>query len=215
MTLKPHQHAFIDFIIATEALRFGTFTLKSGRVSPYFFNTGLFNTGASIANLGGFYADAIIDAKLPFDMLFGPAYKGIPLAVSTAIALARQHNLNVPFAFNRKEAKDHGEGGLIVGAPLNGRVLIIDDVISSGMSVGESIDLIRAAGATPSGVIIAMDRQERGQGMRSAIQELHERYHVPVAAIVTLKQLIDYLGHKPEMVHTLETIQHYRTQYGV
>lgn len=215
MTLKPHQQAFIDFVIATEALRFGTFTLKSGRTSPYFFNTGLFNTGGSVARLGGFYADAIVDSGLKFDMMFGPAYKGIPLAVATVIALAQQHRVDVPFAFNRKEAKDHGEGGTIVGAPLRGRVLVIDDVISSGLSVGESVTMIRAAGATPAGVVIAMDRQERGKGAQSAVQEVRERYQIPVASVIALEQLVGYLEQQPEMADTLQAVRRYRTEFGV
>ena len=168
--MQEYQREFIDFAIEQQVLRFGEFTLKSGRVSPYFFNAGLFNTGASLARLGQAYAHAIVASGIEFDMLFGPAYKGIPLASAATIALAEQHGLDIPYAFNRKEVKDHGEGGTIVGAPLNGRVLIIDDVISAGTSVRESVEIIETAGATPCGVVIALDRQERGKGETSAIQ---------------------------------------------
>ena len=214
MELKLYQREFLDFVIRSEVLRFGQFVLKSGRSSPYFFNTGLFNSGSRIARLGRYYAEALLDCGLEFDMLFGPAYKGIPLAVATAIALADQHGRDVPYAFNRKEAKDHGEGGWIVGAELKGRVLIIDDVISSGLSVNESVALIQRAGAKPAGVLIAMDRQERGQGERSAAQEIVQHHGLHVASIVTLSHLATYLSEQAGQSATLEAIRRYRKQYG-
>ncbi|TPW10727.1 MAG: orotate phosphoribosyltransferase, partial [Halothiobacillaceae bacterium] len=192
---------------------FGEFVLKSGRRSPYFFNSGLFNSGKSIARLGHYYAAAIENSNIAYDLLFGPAYKGIPLAVATAIALSHDHQRDVPYAFNRKEIKDHGEGGLIVGAKLSGRVLIIDDVISAGTSVRESIDIIRAQQAEPAGVVIAMDRQERGQGKLSAIQEVEQQFHLQVTSIVTLGHLISYLSDKPAYQNTLAAIERYRAQW--
>ncbi len=213
MALQAYQKEFLDFVIKTDALRFGEFTLKSGRRSPYFFNSGLFNSGDAIARLGRYYASAALASGIGFDMLFGPAYKGIPLAVATAIALADHHNRDAPFAFNRKEAKDHGEGGTIVGAPLKGRVLIIDDVISAGTSVRESVALIRDAGAEPAGVIIALDRQERGQGTRSAIQEVEDQYGLRVAAIVGLEHVIDYLE-REKRNDLVVRIKEYRAQWG-
>ena len=174
--MLTYQKEFLDFAIAAEVLRFGQFTLKSGRISPYFFNTGLFNTGDRLARLGRFYAQAIRHSGLVFDMLYGPAYKGIPLACTTAIALADQHGRDVPYAFNRKEAKKHAEGGIVVGAPLTGRVLIVDDVISAGLSVGESVDIIHRSGATPAGVVIALDRRERGGAISSAVKEVEQCY---------------------------------------
>ncbi len=213
--MHTYQREFLDFVIATDVLRFGEFTLKSGRVSPYFFNSGLFNTGSAIAKLGRYYAAAIENSKVEYDMIFGPAYKGIPLAVSAASALADHHDRDLPYAFNRKEAKDHGEGGSIVGAALAGKVLIIDDVISAGTSVRESIDMINAAGATTAGVVIALDRQEKGQDERSAIQEVEQQYGFPVASIVKLDDLISYLDEKPEMANALKSVSAYREQYGV
>jgi len=213
--MHVYQREFLDFVIATDVLRFGEFTLKSGRVSPYFFNSGLFNTGSAIAKLGRYYAAAIENSKIEYDMIFGPAYKGIPLATTAAIALADHHDRDLPYAFNRKEAKDHGEGGTIVGAALAGKVLIIDDVISAGTSVRESIDMISAAGATTAGVVIALDRQEKGQDERSAIQEVEQQYGFPVASIVKLDNLISYLGEKPEMADALNSVSAYREQYGV
>ncbi|MGA8863139.1 MAG: orotate phosphoribosyltransferase, partial [Gallionella sp.] len=183
---------FIRFAVRQQVLCFGEFKTKAGRLSPYFFNAGLFNDGASLRNLSQFYAQAILASGVPFDMLFGPAYKGIPLAAGTAIALAEQGS-NVPFSYNRKEAKDHGEGGTTVGAKLQGRVLIVDDVISAGTSVRESIELIRAAGASPCGVVIALDRMERGQGELSAVQEVRRNYDIPVISIATLDDLLGYL----------------------
>jgi len=214
MSLQPYQRKFLDFVIATKVLRFGEFTLKSGRISPYFFNSGLFNTGESIGKLGQFYASAIEHEKLKFDTLFGPSYKGIPLAVTTAIALSSHHNLNIPYSFNRKEAKDHGEGGIIVGAPLNGKVLIIDDVISAGTSVRESINIIQENSAIPAAVFIAMDRQEKGQGDTSAIQEIEETYKILVKSIITLEQLLHYLSENSESKDTAHAIERYRSQYG-
>jgi orotate phosphoribosyltransferase len=212
--MHDYQRDFLRFAIASDVLRFGRFTLKSGRESPYFFNAGLFCSGAALARLGRSYAAAIVDSGIPFDMLFGPAYKGIPLAAAAAIALADQHDRDVPYAFNRKEAKDHGEGGVIVGAPLAGRVLIIDDVISAGTSVRASLELIAAAGAEPAGVAIALDRQERGTGALSAVQEVERQYGLPVAAIVRLDQLVDYLGDEPGMQEPLAAIRAYRERYG-
>ncbi len=213
--MQEYQHDFIDFAIAHGVLRFGEFTLKSGRLSPYFFNTGLFNSGASIAQLGRYYATAIETHGIAYDMLFGPAYKGIPLAVTTAVALADHHGKDVPYAFNRKEAKDHGEGGMTVGAPLQGRVLIIDDVISAGTSVGESVQIIREAGAEPAGVAIALDRQERSHGDRSAVQDVAQRHGIPVLSIVGLDDLLGFLQHRPEMSDRLAHIRAYRKTYGV
>jgi len=205
---------FIRFAVQQKVLRFGEFQTKAGRLSPYFFNAGLFNDGASLRNLSQFYAQAILSSEMPFDMLFGPAYKGIPLAAGTVIALAEQGR-NVPYCFNRKEAKDHGEGGTIVGAPLHGRVLIIDDVISAGTSVRESIELIRAAGAEPCGVVIALDRMERGQGELSAVQEVQRNYGIPVVSIAGVDDLLGYLQGEPEMVQNLAAVQSYRDRYGV
>ncbi|MGD8590661.1 MAG: orotate phosphoribosyltransferase [Chromatiales bacterium] len=213
--MQPYQREFLDFALDVGVLRFGEFTLKSGRISPYFFNAGLFNTGASLARLGRYYAQAIVDSGIPFDVLYGPAYKGIPLAAVTAAALYDQHGLDKPYAFNRKEAKDHGEGGIIVGHPLEGRVMIIDDVISAGTSVRESVEIIQGLKATPAGVVIALDRQERGQGERSAIQEVEGDYGMPVTAIVRLQQLIEYLEQKPDAGESLARILAYRDQYGV
>jgi orotate phosphoribosyltransferase len=205
---------FIRFAVQQKVLRFGEFQTKAGRLSPYFFNAGLFNDGASLRNLSQFYAQAILASELPFDMLFGPAYKGIPLAAGTAIALAEQGR-NIPYCYNRKEAKDHGEGGTTVGATLQGRVLVIDDVISAGTSVRESIAIIEAAGAQPCGVVIALDRMERGQGTLSAVQEVQESYQIPVIAIATLNDLLGYLQGEAEMEQNLQATQRYRDQYGV
>jgi len=213
--MQDYQREFLDFAIDVGVLRFGEFTLKSGRVSPYFFNSGLFNTGASLARLGRYYAQAVQDSAIDFNMIYGPAYKGIPLASSLAIALADHHGRDLPYAFNRKEAKDHGEGGVIVGAALTGRVLIVDDVISAGTSVRESVEIIQAAGATPAGVVIALDRQERGQGETSAIQEVERDYGLQVASIVGLDDLEAYLGESSEMADRLVAIRNYRAKYGV
>lgn len=212
--MSQFRQDFIRFAIEQEVLRFGAFQTKAGRLSPYFFNAGLFDDGDSLKQLTQFYAQAILTSKIPFDMLFGPAYKGIPLAAGTAIALAEQGH-NVPFCFNRKEAKDHGEGGSTVGAGLQGRVLIIDDVISAGTSVRESVELISAAGATPCGVVIALDRMERGQGELSAVQEVRRNYGIPVVAIATLDDLLGYLQDHAVMVQNLQAVQSYRDCYGV
>jgi orotate phosphoribosyltransferase len=216
MTMKDYQREFIEFAIACEALKFGQFTLKSGRVSPYFFNTGLFHSGAKLARLGRSYAQAITDSGIGFDMLFGPAYKGIPLVSAVAIALADHYQRDLPYAFNRKEAKKHAEGGVIVGHALAGRVLIVDDVISAGTSVRESLDLIRAAGATAAGVAIAVDRQERGLGKRSAVQEVEQELGLRVLSIVTLETLLAFLAEKGDGARAhRDAIAAYREQYGV
>lgn len=205
---------FIELACNKGVLRFGSFITKAGRNSPYFFNAGLFDDGASFRELCGFYARAIVAAGVPCDMLFGPAYKGIPLVAGVAIRLA-ESGINLPFCFNRKEAKDHGEGGTLIGAPLAGRVLILDDVISAGTSIRESVDIIRAAGAQPSGVVIALDRMERGKGERSAVQEVSESYAMPVIATANLDDLIGYLADSPELVANLEAVRNYRDTYGV
>ena len=205
---------FIAFAIKKDVLRFGEFKTKAGRLSPYFFNAGLFNDGESLMKLGEFYAAAILKSGVQFDMLFGPAYKGITLAASIAIALARQGH-NLPYAYNRKEAKDHGEGGTIVGAPLKGRVLIVDDVISAGTSVRESVQMIKAAGAIPAGVAIAIDRQERGLGSLSAVQEVEKDSGMPVIKIASLADLITYLNDAPELAEFKPAVQAYREKYGV
>jgi orotate phosphoribosyltransferase len=204
---------FIELSRRRGVLRFGSFVTKAGRTSPYFFNVGLFNDGDSFNALCGFYARAILDAGIGFDMLFGPAYKGIPLVVGTAMQLAGE-GLNVPFAFNRKETKDHGEGGALIGAPLKGRVLILDDVISAGTSVRESVSTIRAHGAEPTAVVIALDRMERGQGAISAVQEVEKTYGIPVVSVATLEDLIAWLGDAPELAANLEAVQVYRDVYG-
>lgn len=212
--MKDYQREFLDFAIDCGVLRFGQFTLKSGRRSPYFFNTGLFNTGSRLARLGRYYAQAVLHSDTGFDMVYGPAYKGIPLAASLAIALADQHGRDLPYAFNRKEAKKHAEGGIIVGAALQGRVLIVDDVISAGLSVGESVDIIRAAGATPVGVAIALDRQERGQGELSAVADVKAKHGLAVTSIVSLDTLVTYLADKHESREHLAAIRDYRGRYG-
>ena len=213
--MHNYQRDFLDFAVAHEVLRFGEFTLKSGRTSPYFFNAGLFNGGAALAQLGRFYAHAIVHSNLEFDMLFGPAYKGIPLAAATAIALADQHQRDVPYCFNRKEAKDHGEAGMLVGAPLQGKVLIIDDVITAGTAIREAIAIIDQAGARPCGVIIALDRQERGTCELSAVQEVSQRYVMQVIPIVGLNHIIEHLHASPALQEHLPAVQAYRAQYGV
>jgi len=213
--MKQYQQDFIEFALKTGVLRFGSFTLKSGRVSPYFFNSGLFNTGSSLARLGRFYAQAISESALDYDVLFGPAYKGIPLASTTVVALADHHQRDVPYVFNRKEKKDHGEGGQLVGADLNGKVLIIDDVISAGTSVRESVTIIKAENATPAGVIIALDRQERGQDSRSAIQEVEAEHNIPVVSIICLNDLLSYLKNNANLAEYLPAVEAYRQQYGV
>lgn len=212
--MSDFKQAFIEFAIEREVLRFGEFKTKAGRLSPYFFNAGLFNDGHSLHKLGQFYAKAILAAQIPFDMLFGPAYKGIPLVSAAAISLAETGH-NHAFCFNRKETKDHGEGGLTVGAPLSGRVLIVDDVITAGTSVKESVNLIRAAKAIPCGVVVALDRMERGYHQMSAIQEVEQTHGIPVISIINLDNIMDYLAARKEMTQNLQAIRHYRTEYGV
>lgn len=214
-SMQDYKQAFLRFAIDTGVLRFGQFQLKSGRLSPYFFDAGLFASGASLARLGRYYAAALMGSSLAPDMLFGPAYKGIPLAASTAIALAEQHALDLPYAFNRKETKDHGEGGRIVGAPLAGRVLIIDDVITAGGSVRESVALIEAAGASPCGVLIALDRCERGTGAGSASDEIRERFGLPTLSIATLHDLIAEVRHGGFEGASAAALETYRDLYGV
>lgn len=214
MLVKPHQREFLDLALACDALRFGAFTLKSGRVSPYFFNGGSFNTGERLGRLGRCYAAAIVDATIEFDMLYGPAYKGIPLAAACAVALAERFGRDTPYAFNRKEAKDHGEGGAIVGAPLAGRVLIVDDVISAGTSVRESVEIIERAGARAAGIAIALDRQERGQRTLSAVQEIEQQFGLRVVSIATLDTLLAYSEQRHELRAHLPAIRAYRQQYG-
>ena len=212
--MHAYRQDFIRFAVEKNVLRFGEFQTKAGRLSPYFFNSGLFQDGAALRELCQFYAQAIIASKVEFDMLFGPAYKGIPLVAGTSIALSEMGR-NVPYCFNRKEAKDHGEGGSTVGAKLQGRVLIIDDVISAGTSVRESIELIRANGATPCGVVIALDRMERGQGELSAVQEVKRDFGLPVISISALDDLLGYLQGQAELVQNLLAVQSYRDRYGV
>lgn len=206
---------FIEFIRQTGVLKLGEFTLKSGRTSPYFFNAGLFNTGGQLDQLSQAYADTIAKSGIEFDVLFGPAYKGIPLAATTSVALARDYKLDKPYAFNRKEVKDHGEGGQIVGHPLEGRILIIDDVITAGTAIRESIDLIHDHGAQPAGVVVALDRMERGQGALSAIQEVEQQYGLPVMSILNLNDLIDYLSTQTDNADALEAMRLYRQTYGI
>lgn len=213
--MQDYQREFIEFAIEQNVLRFGEFTLKSGRTSPYFFNAGLFNTGTALAKLGRFYAQAIKDSGVAFDVLLGPAYKGIPLAATTAVALADQHGDDVPYVFNRKEAKDHGEGGNLVGAPLEGGVMIIDDVITAGTAIREVMEIIDQAGAKPAGVVIALNRQEKGKGELSAIQEVERDYDMPVVSIVSLGDLINYLSEKGDMENELAAIQKYRDEFGI
>lgn len=213
--MQKYQEEFLDFALEIGVLRFGSFILKSGRQSPYFFNSGLFNTGTSLARLGRYYAQAIEASGIEYDMLFGPSYKGIPLATATSIALADHHNKDIPYAFNRKEAKDHGEGGIIVGSELSGRVLVIDDVISAGTSVRESVSIIKTHQAQLAGVIISLDRQERGQNDTSAIQEVEATYGIQVASIVKLADLITYLESKTGMENELTAIRDYSEKYGV
>ncbi len=213
--MRDYQRDFLDFAIGRGVLRFGEFTLKSGRISPYFFNAGLFDSGAALARLGRCYAAAIMEAGLEFDALFGPAYKGIPLVATVAVALAEQHGRDVPWCFNRKEAKDHGEGGLIVGAPFQGRALIVDDVITAGTAIRETMQILTAHGATPAGVLIALDRRERGQGELSAVQEVERAHGIAVTSIANLDDLVAYLAERPECAEHLEKMRDYRARYGV
>lgn len=212
--MPDFRQEFIAFAIDSQVLRFGDFKTKAGRQSPYFFNAGLFSNGLSLSKLTQFYTDAILNSNISFDMIFGPAYKGIPLAAGVAINLAARGR-NIPYAFNRKEAKDHGEGGNLIGAPLQGKVLIIDDVISAGTSVRESVEWIQKAGAEPAAVAIALDRQERGVGTLSAVQEVQNQYGIPVIAIASLQDLLGFLQNTPELAQNLQKVQEYRNQYGV
>ncbi len=213
--MQAYQRDFIRFAIERGVLRFGEFTLKSGRTSPYFFNAGLFNSGLALAQLGRFYAAAVVDSGIPFDVLFGPAYKGIPLAAATAVALAEHHGIDIPWCFNRKEAKDHGEGGTLVGAPLAGRVLIIDDVITAGTAIREVMQIIQAQDAQAAGVLIALNRQERGQGELSAIQEVERDFGMPVVSIVSLEQVLEYLAGDAELKKHLPAVEAYRANFGI
>lgn len=213
--MLDYQREFIEFALEKEVLRFGEFTLKSGRTSPYFFNAGLFNSGLALAKLGRFYAAALENANIDFDVMLGPAYKGIPLAAATCVSLATDYGKDVPYVFNRKEAKNHGEGGNLVGAPLAGRVLIIDDVITAGTAIREVMAIIEQAGASPAATLIALDRQEKGTGELSAIQEVERDYSMPVISIVTLSNLIEFLQEKGNMTKELAAIKAYRDQFGV
>ena len=212
--MLEYQQQFIQYALDCGVLKFGEFTLKSGRISPYFFNTGLFNTGAQLDKLGQFYAQALINANAQIDVLYGPAYKGIPLVSATSIAYSRLQG-DIPFAFNRKEAKDHGEGGLLVGAPLQGKVWILDDVITAGTSVRESVEIICSANATVSGVVIALDRQEKGQNQLSAVQEVINLFGIPVLAVISLIEIIEFIKHDPRFSDKLPIIQAYRKEYGI
>ena len=213
--MKAFQRDFIEFAIERGVLKFGEFTLKSGRVSPYFFNAGLFNRGGDLAKLGRFYADALMDAGVAFDVLFGPAYKGIPIATTTAVALADSHKLDVPYCFNRKEAKTHGEGGNLVGSPLEGKVMLVDDVITAGTAIRESMTLIEQQQASLSGVLIALDRQERGNGELSAIQEVERDFGTQVISIVSLADVVAYLTEKGGFDNEINGINAYRENYGI
>ncbi|KAA0693965.1 orotate phosphoribosyltransferase [Halopseudomonas laoshanensis] len=214
--MHEYQREFIRFALDRQVLRFGEFTLKSGRKSPYFFNAGLFNTGSALGRLGRFYAQAFVHSGLDdIDVIFGPAYKGIPLAAVTAVSLAESFDRDVPYCFNRKEAKDHGEGGTLVGAPLKGRVLIIDDVITAGTAVREVMEIIKAAGAEPAAVMIALNREERGQGELSAIQEVERDFGIPVVSIVSLTQVLDFLQEDADLRHHLPAVQAYRAEFGI
>ena len=213
--MKDYQKDFISFAIERGVLKFGEFTLKSGRTSPYFFNAGLFNKGSDLAKLGRFYAAALMDAKVEFDVLFGPAYKGIPIATATAVALYDHHQKDTPYCFNRKEKKDHGEGGNLVGSELNGKVMLVDDVITAGTAIRESMEIVEANGASLAGVLIALDRQEKGKGELSAIQEVERDFGATIISIVGLNDIIEFLKDDPEFNQHLPKVQAYREQYGV
>ncbi|USD65157.1 orotate phosphoribosyltransferase [Vibrio sp. SCSIO 43136] len=213
--MKQYQREFIEFALEKEVLKFGEFTLKSGRKSPYFFNAGLFNTGRDLARLGRFYAAALADSGIDFDVLFGPAYKGIPIATTTAVALADHHDIDTPYCFNRKEAKDHGEGGNLVGSALEGRIMLVDDVITAGTAIRESMEIIKANGADLAGVLVAIDRQEKGKGELSAIQEVERDFGCAVISIVSLTDLISYLEEKGDSAEHLEAVKAYRANYGI
>ncbi|MFK5913327.1 MAG: orotate phosphoribosyltransferase [Woeseiaceae bacterium] len=213
--MKDYQKDFIEFALKNDVLRFGEFTLKSGRVSPYFFNAGLFNSGEALAKLGQYYASAIKESAVKFDVLFGPAYKGIPLATTCAVALYEHQNMNIPYSFNRKESKTHGEGGNIVGADLEGDILIIDDVITAGTAIREAMEIISTAKAKPAGVIIALDRQEKGTGELSAIQEVEQQYAIPVFSIIKLEHLISYIENNADFEQYLPKVTAYHDQYGI
>ncbi|MGI3092111.1 orotate phosphoribosyltransferase [Vibrio sp. 1-2 (7-a)] len=213
--MKAYQREFIEFALEKEVLKFGEFTLKSGRKSPYFFNAGLFNTGRDLARLGRFYAAALADSGIEFDVLFGPAYKGIPIATTTAVALADHHDIDTPYCFNRKEAKDHGEGGNLVGSALEGRIMLVDDVITAGTAIRESMEIIQANGADLAGVLVAIDRQEKGKGELSAIQEVERDFGCAVISIVSLGDLVTYLEEKGDAAGHLEAVKAYRSEYGI
>ncbi|HDY7824934.1 TPA: orotate phosphoribosyltransferase [Vibrio vulnificus] len=213
--MKAYQREFIEFALEKQVLKFGEFTLKSGRKSPYFFNAGLFNTGRDLARLGCFYAAALADSGIEFDVLFGPAYKGIPIATTTAVALADHHDIDTPYCFNRKEAKDHGEGGNLVGSALEGRIMLVDDVITAGTAIRESMEIIQANGADLAGVLVAIDRQEKGKGELSAIQEVERDFACAVISIVSLSDLITFLEEKGDAEEHLDAVKAYRAQYGI
>ncbi len=213
--MQDYQRSFIELAVANKVLKFGEFELKSGRTSPYFFNAGLFNTGRALAELGRCYAQAIVDSGVEYDVLFGPAYKGIPLVAVTAMALYQDHGIDKPYAFNRKEQKAHGEGGVIVGAALEGRVLILDDVITAGTAIREAIDIIDACNATAVGVVIALDRQEKGSGERSAVQEVQDEFGLDVVNIVTMADLIQYLENQGNQEEMLDAMKFYRAEFGI
>ncbi|OBT13018.1 orotate phosphoribosyltransferase [Vibrio sp. UCD-FRSSP16_10] len=213
--MKAYQREFIEFALEKQVLKFGEFTLKSGRTSPYFFNAGLFNTGRDLARLGRFYAAALADSAIDYDVLFGPAYKGIPIATTTAVALADHHDTDKPYCFNRKEAKDHGEGGNLVGSALEGRIMLVDDVITAGTAIRESMEIIQANGADLAGVLVAIDRQEKGKGELSAIQEVERDFNCSIISIVSLTDLITFLEEKGGNAEQLESVKAYRAEYGV
>ncbi|MEH6533524.1 MAG: orotate phosphoribosyltransferase [Photobacterium frigidiphilum] len=213
--MKAYQRLFIEFALEKGVLKFGEFTLKSGRVSPYFFNAGLFNTGRDLARLGRFYAEALVDAGIDYDVLFGPAYKGIPIATTTAVALADHHDIDTPYCFNRKEAKTHGEGGSLVGSDLEGRIMLVDDVITAGTAIRESMEIIKANGADLAGVLVAIDRQEKGKGELSAIQEVERDFGCAVISIVSLGDVVTYLSEQDGMDAHLAAVKSYRAEYGV